>query len=227
MFATLAVFFSACTPVHMFVPPEVTPTYVPVAGRQGWQVGQTITFADVTVDRIERYGSAEGFSFVGLGTTEAQKVCSFDVRRGERMARIGCVSTLATIDFQQRFGGLGVTSTLESKHAYVCERADDGGRGWRLLLMGADAEHSSGVLEIGDTRYEVVDQHKMEVGSVVSFQALGYSFRQSADGKVVGLVETVNDGRVWMDESLDHARFAIPAAAAALLSCSGAEKPEG
>ena len=115
--------------------------------------------------------------------------------------------------------GLSVDPSLGRLPVLQCAlRPEDGGEPWIMTLRRTPSMRFAGTLgpEGGDAAMQVESKHRAEGAIVDSGEPVGYTIVDG--GTVVGAVETINRGRVWIDPSLsERDRMRAAAMAAALL----------
>ena len=115
--------------------------------------------------------------------------------------------------------GLSVDPALGRLPVLQCAlRPEDGGDPWVMTLRRTPSMKFAGTLgrEGGGVTMQIESKHRAEGAIVDSGDPLGYSI--AADGTVVGAVETINRGRVWIDPAMsERDRIRAAAVAAALL----------
>ena len=97
-------------------------------------------------------------------------------------------------------------------------RPEDGGEPWVVTLRRTPTNKFAGTLqsEPGGETIQLESKHRAEGAIVDSADPVGYTMTR--DGTVLGAVETINRGRVWIDPSLAGSdRLRAAGVAAALL----------
>ena len=200
---------------------------LPVAGREGWLVEQMLAFGEYRAGPVSR-GWTKGYDYPFMVRfTGAREKLRFAVRDGAgNEAMVHCAGKLREADlrvFRDYFDvnvhttdSFACTVALENETVdfYVENLNTQQNTGYRPL--GGAARTGSGL--IGMRAAWRLDSGQRWPGT----QPLGVEFLR--DDTVIGAVETVNEGRVWIRPDLgDRDRLLLASLASALLLRSDLE----
>jgi hypothetical protein len=219
---------SGCTVPYMQVDPGLSAQAqaLPVSGRQGWLINQQLSFGSYSSSPVKRtWTTGYNIPFI-VRFSGAKEKLGFSMRDGAgQQAELFCVGKLREIDlpvFNKAF-----EVNLKTTDVFTCAIAlDDQAFEFYSENLNQNPRFSSitGQLKGPGTELSIRPVGLLEGGqSSWSTSALGYEFL--LDSQVIGAVETLNDGRVWIDPALANSQqlMAAGVAAALLLRSSLAE----
>jgi hypothetical protein len=105
-------------------------------------------------------------------------------------------------------GSLAVDPAFGKLPVFAC--AFQGRCAGSLRLNTTAMGQKAGTIDYGDTRWELRSVHRFQGSSIPSGPPLGYEV--TGGGRVVAAVETINQGRVWLDPAVsprDQERLAV------------------
>lgn len=191
-----------------------------VEGRDGWQVRQVITFGEFRTGPVKR-GWTRGYDYpFFIRFTGAREKLSFDTVDGSgRVAEVYCAGKLSEQDLHRVARAVDInlrTKDLFSGTVVIGEEEP-----YDFFVEDLNQNRTSGEV-YGRVRGPGVDLGFRPVWHLATGQKtwdtrpLGIEF---VDGdEVVAAVETVNDGRVWLNGALEpRHRLVIAGVASALL----------
>ena len=215
----------ACTPAQAPVPATLANVArMPVTGRQGWKIGERLSFGPYVADSVRRswtsgadfsYGPSGGpmnarsrrkqsFAFVQRDAGGAPVSASCETRLRQRAVESKVVDVqledASTLDCRLVPGA----DTLLAWTMALAERRDVPLEG--TLVRAAD----------GRAVYRVRGTNRLQGAAFATGQTTGYELLQGE--RTVGMVDVTNDGAVTLAPSLpDGARRVLAASASALL----------
>ncbi|HEV7351239.1 hypothetical protein [Telluribacter sp.] len=211
LFAFFAAAFTACRTAEVAVTNDLKSgaAVYPVKGRQGFQIGQVLQFGDYTTSKVKRgWTFSYSIPFVARFNGAREKLSFQQFGPGGRSAEVAFVSRFRDVDispvreyfslstnYKNYFaGGIELSGSKEGWEFIV--HNVDGGRTLKNNTMGFVRSSSDG------TRIDIVGIRELEGGSpmMTAMNVYGYEFR--LDGKTIGAVSTVNNGKVWMKENI-------------------------
>lgn len=211
--------FAGCRTARMALPATFPPAIAPmdVQGYRGF--GRTLRFGQYEIRNISRgWTTTSSWRIDIYGGAKSSKKSGFETfnTAGGKTVVARCVNNAKWQDLKDKVLGGELTWRLTSGIVYIAalERGDahwemimeQDNRGWML----------DGRLSDGKTVFGVRGTRRLEGTSWDFTEATGYIF--SLDGADVAAVETLNNGRVWIDGTLgDESRDILAAAAVALL----------
>jgi hypothetical protein len=178
---------------------------LPVKGRQGFQIGRELSFGEFTTDKV-RQGWAKGYDipFILRFQGVKEKLSFSQFGKPGQVAEVYCIGKFRSIEMN----GLKdyFTLSLKEKNHFAGTVILNGGRDtWEFLLYNPDGEFlrdaRAGFIRKNGEVIDVNGVRKLE-NTKHNFGGtfLGYEFVQH--GQVIGAVEIVNNGRVWLKNDL-------------------------
>ncbi|MCC2546064.1 hypothetical protein LJY25_06375 [Hymenobacter sp. BT175] len=205
---------------------------LPVSGRQGWQWRPTYRFGDFAATDIRKgwlSTSAQGAPFLmpdWLSRSRARQKFSFALQPPGGAPAWAVRGAYFAHGSSFTPPGTGISIGLGSEEVYTSIIQVPGRRPWQLVVERsqgfAQLNPATGALTNGDTTLQVRPISRLlrldgKVMTLPGYVPLGYEF-VLADGQVIGAVETMGAGRVWLAPALNSSlRPAVAAAATALL----------
>lgn len=192
-----------------------------VRGRQGWQVKQVITFGEFRAGPVKR-GWTKGYNYPFIVRFSAAKEkLSYETEDGSG-ARIQafCVGKLSEQDFHKFYEYFEIN--LRTRDVFSCTLATSNSTTYDFFVEDLNQNRTSGkvsgTVRGGAMRADIRPVWRLESGKETwDTRPLGFEF--VVDDVVVGAVEVVNEGRVWLQKSLgvEHRQVLSSVAAALLL----------
>lgn len=224
----LAATLGACTVPYMQVDPQLNASAqaMPVSGRQGWLVKQQLSFGEFTSSPVKR-GWTFGYNIPFIVRfSGAREKLGFGIQNSAGdQAELFCLGKLREYDLPVLNKAFEVN--LKTTDVFTCgiALAD---QSFEFYSENLHQNPRFGAIT-GQVQGPGVDWSIRPVSSLEGGQsswsttALGYELVQ--DGRVIAAVETLNDGRVWINPALPESQQLIIAgvAAALLLRSSLAE----
>ncbi len=211
LFTSLSVCIFSCRTAELPINENLkndTETYV-AKGRQGSQIGQVISFGDFKTSKIKRgwtfaYSIPFFVKFQG-----AKEKLSFNLSSADgKSADVALVSKFKETEYEPVQDYFAVSLNYKNYFAGAIKLTTGGE--WDFVVHDVDGvSRSLGKNStIGFVRKE---HHKINITGIRSLegssdfitqnQVYGYEFQQ--DGKVIGAVSTINQGKVWLKKDLD------------------------
>lgn len=218
----------ACTMPAMQVDPglAVASAALPVAGRQGWLVRQQLRFGEYHSGPVRR-GWTRGYDypFIVRFTGASEKLEFRTTSTSTRAADAFCIGRLSEQDlalFRRHFA-----INLRTRDLFTCTVVLDGIGSYDFYAADLNQNRSSGevagALHGPGLAVSLRPVWRLQDGSR-SWDTRPPGLEFLREGRVVGAVETVNDGRVWLDPGLPaRERLVLAALASALLLRSDLE----
>jgi hypothetical protein len=219
--ASLMLALSACSTAMQVDPAlQSTADVLPVKGRQGWLINQKLSFGPYKSDRVQRgWTKSYDIPFV-VRFQGAREKLHFELSDGALRSEVFCLGKITTQDLpilNDLFSIPLKNDDVFTAAIYLPGRQEN----WKLLVENPNkriaGQLSSGVLKSDREEIRLEEARHTDAGyKNLGNMVLGYHFVQ--DGRVVGAVELLNNGRVALDRSLPaERRFLLANAAAALL----------
>lgn len=198
------------------LPPELAaaPRW-PVAGRQGWKLLETVTFADYRVQDVRRSLTKGGdLRFLFYAGSKRRQRFEFTLTEDGIPAWRGEAET----NLRRRALRLDFDAELRNKSGFAVRLTplDPSQGAWTLRLQETRERPLEGTLASGGETLAVRGTRRL-AGTILPLdETSGYVLERA--GRPVAAVEVINDGAVWIDPALEPAtRGPVVAAVAALL----------
>jgi hypothetical protein len=196
----------ACQVAQMQVAPELERlAAVPVSGANPRQWNAPLAFGPWRAE-LAYEGMKWDFALPLLGLTAGYSTQPYRVvaSAGGEPIQAECHARAVSLARQ----GLEVDPALGKLPAFACAFRGRGDGSLRLRVTARSQE--AGALAFGDTHWALRSVHQFRGSSIPSGPPLGYEFE--GGGRVVAAVETINQGRVWIDPAVsprDQERLAV------------------
>lgn len=213
---------ASCSTPQMAVDNELqSSTAMSVKGRQGWMLNQHLSFGEFTTGKVKRgWLKSYDIPFI-VRFSGAKEKLSYDLTdSGGNTAEVFCMGKLREQDlplFNQLFevnlnwqdAFSGTISLNEGRQHYDFLVTDLNQNNW--------FRPAEGFIRYRDGLIEIQPVDKLSNGKrALGMEALGFQFVYK--GEVVGAVETLNNGRVWLKDGLaPDLRLILGSVSAALL----------
>lgn len=218
----------ACTTPQMRVDPVLESVAIayPVQGRSGWLLDQRLRFGEFSAGPVSR-GWTKGYDYPFIiRFTGAREKLRFPVSDGTgNEAMVHCIGKLREQDLRifRDYFDVNINTT----DTFTCALEVNDSATYDFYASNLNVQQNLGYKPMqGSLRggAEPVDLrsvwHLSSGQRSLTTEPLGVEFLRG--GEVIGAVETVNEGRVWVRDDLDQeSRLVIGAVAAALLLRSG------
>jgi hypothetical protein len=212
LFSALSVSFTACRTAEIPVREELKNNATPLAvkGRQGFQIGQVLSFGEYHTSKVDRgwtrsysipfvahfSGAREKLSFQQFGPNTSTAHVAFVSRfRETELSPLRDYFSLSVKNRNSFAGGIELSGSGESWE-FVVHQADGWGNTLKNNTRGfirSKADH----LQI-----DIVGIRELEGTSKLMTQMDVYGYEFQLDGKVIGAVSTVNSGKVWIRDNI-------------------------
>lgn len=205
-----------CQAARMPVPePLAGAERMSVSGRQGFRLSPRLRFGVYEAQSIQRSwtrGRDRGATPVATHSERTQTY-RFTLHEGE-VARwfVACRAAVQSLRIDLRV----VDMHPDDKSALYCNLQSTADRltAWELELAERHGRPLAGTLTLGPSRLDVMGTDRV-AGALSMGATTGYEIR--SEGDVVGAVEVINRGAVWLRPDLDPERRSVLAAVATAL----------
>lgn len=185
-------------------------TLYPVKGRQGFQVGQVLSFGEYRTSKVHR-GWTRSYSipFVAQFSGAREKLSFEQFGPRGRSAQVAVVSRFRETELsplrdyfsisvknKNTFaGGIELSGSKESWE-FVVHNVDGWGNSLKNNTLGFVRS------KVDHLQIDIVGIRELEGASkmITMMDVYGYEFR--LDGKAIGAVSTVNNGKVWIRDNI-------------------------
>lgn len=219
---------AACTTPQMRVDPalEASAAAHPVQGRTGWLLNQRLHFGEFSAGPVSR-GWTKGYDYPFIiRFTGAREKLRFPVSDGTgNEAMVHCIGKLREQDLRifRDYFDVNINTT----DTFTCALEVNDSATYDFYASNLNVQQNlgykpmQGSLRGGAELVELRSVWHLSSGQrSLATEPLGVEFLRG--GEVIGAVETVNEGRVWVRDDLDQeSRLVVGAVAAALLLRSG------
>lgn len=221
-FLPILLALASCSTPQMAVDNQLqSSSAMPVKGRQGWMVNQRLSFGEFASSKVKRgWLKSYDIPFI-VRFSGAKEKLAYDLTDGEgNTAEVFAMGKLREQDlllfnkyfdinlkWQDAFSG--TISLNEGRQHYDFLLTDLNQNNW--------FRPAEGFVRYEDSTIEVQPVDKLSNGKrALGMQSLGFQF--VFNGEVVGAVETLNNGRVWLKDGLaPELRLVLGSVSAALL----------
>ncbi len=220
--------FSACSTPRINVDEQLLSDsdLYEVQGRQGWLANQTLSFGEFQSGKVDRsWTKGYDYPFI-VRFTGAKEKLSYTLKGGKDLeADVFCIGKLREQDlrlFHRYFDiNLNAKDIFSGTVVLGEEIAYD------FYVMNLNQNNVSRAVEgriIGEDSFISIEPIKKLEGNkaYLSAQAPGFEFK--LNGQVIGAVEVLNKGRIWIKKDLsEENRLLVASVASALLLRSDLE----
>ena len=185
-------------------------TSYPVKGRQGFKIGQVLSFGDYRTSVVQRgWTKSYAIPFVVQFSGAREKLSFQQYGPGGRMANVALVSRFRETEFaplKEYFslsvknknyfaGGIELNDSKESWE-FIVHNVDGGGNTLKNTTLGYVRS------KVDQLQIDIVGIRELEGTSrlMTMMDVYGYEFK--LDGKTIGAVSTINNGKVWLKNTL-------------------------
>lgn len=208
---------SACRTAHMPLPePLASVDPMPVHGRQGWKISESLRFGPYEVHAIDRSWVRGRDLRLGAAAWERRsQQYAFTLSDGAELQwQVACEAHLRRTTLEER----GLEVALSDRSSLRCTLRDPAAARppWTLALAETHEAPLQGTVAGGRKTLDVVGTARLQGGTFAGSDPTGYEIRTPE--KALAAVEVLNAGTVWMvGGALPSDRAVFAAIAAALL----------
>jgi hypothetical protein len=209
---TLSFFLFSCRTAEVAVNNDLkneTEIYQ-VKGRQGFQVGQTISFGDFKTSKVKR-GWTFGYSvpFIVRFNGAREKISFQQFGPGNSSADVALVSRFKETEYEPLKDYFSISLKYKNYFAGTLKVAGKE-ESWDFIVHNVDGASRSlnknttvGLLRSGKEQITITGIRELEGASsfITQNDVYGYEFRSGET--VIGAVSTINNGKVWFKKGLD------------------------
>jgi hypothetical protein len=214
--AITALIAPGCQAARMPLPEGLaTAERLPVSGRQGLRPGTRLRFGSFEAHPVTRSWTRgrERGAIPTATERERTQTYRFTLREdGAERWFVACRASLRSVRFD--VGPILVNPSDESALYCNLQAAGDERIAWELELEERHGRPLAGTLALAPTRLNIVGTARVESALPMGLTT-GYEIRVGDD--VLGAVEVINGGAIWLRHDLDPGRRQLLAATAAAL----------
>lgn len=201
-----------CRTAQLAVPDELksVATEYNVKGRQGFQIGQALSFGEYTTSKVNRgWTKAYSIPFV-VQFTGAKEKLAFDMfAPNGHSASVAFISRFRAADISL----LDDYFSLNVKNDNVFGGAillNDSRESWEFVVSNVDGWSNSlknntlGFIRSREDQLQIDIKgiRELEGASKMMTMMNVYGYEFQMDGEVIGAVSTINNGKVWIKDNL-------------------------
>lgn len=215
---------SACHPARLAYSPglQTETTALAVKGRNGFQIGQKISFGEYQTGKVRR-GWTSGYEIpFRISFRGAKEKLSYDLKSPEgASAEVSCVSKFKAVEYQLVRDYFSIPIKVDNffvGNIFLHES----GSNWDFIVYNPEGGYllgeASGYAQNGSQRIDFVPIRKLEGQPdwLDPLTVYGYEFRLGDE--TIGAVSLVNKGEVRLAENKDaEIRLVVAAVATGLL----------
>lgn len=215
-FLTLLVLLPACQTARMPVPETLAASErMPVQGRQGWKLNQQIRFGPFETSEVQRsWTRGRDLRVLAYERNNRRQQYSFTLREAAQDRwRVTCAATLLARTIHTPV--VDVEPTNRSALHCSLRSLEGSGEVWELMLHEQRERPLAGTLTRDGATLRVLGTNRLDRALSTS-ATTGYEIQEN--GRVLGAVEVINDGAVWLrGDVAPGSRSLVSATSAALL----------
>lgn len=216
----LVISILSCNPVVMKVNDNLKENSIAleVSGKQGWQINRVLRFGEFKTSKVKGgWKTGSSLHFI-INFEEVEQKYRFDQydTLGNK-TKVYCVGSLEADHFEA-LGGI-FTIPIDVKDVFTAKIVADSNKTiWELILFNpnriAFTDDVKGELKIENVLFEIQPVRELEQGSLGP-KIIGYDFHLNKE--IVGAVQTLDNGMVWLSDKLDSGQRIILASACSAL----------
>lgn len=181
-----------------------------VKGRQGSQIGQVISFGDYKTSKIKR-GWTFGYSvpFIVKFNGAKEKISFQQFGANGNSADVALVSRFRETEFQPLEDYFSISLKYKNYFAGTVKLKETEDS-WDFIVHNVDGASRSlsknstiGFVRSNTQKVDIEGIRELEGSSSILTQNDVYGYEFKLNGKVVGAVSTINNGKVWFKKDLN------------------------
>jgi hypothetical protein len=217
--ALLALF--SCKSPQITLSPDLNAEAMSAKGRNGFTFGQTIEFGAYATSKVRRgWTQSYNIPFVLRFQGAKEKLSFVQYGPNGQLAQVSCVGRFKSIEVPLIGEYFGIP--IEFSH-FFAGNISISTMNWDFVVHNPNGDFlrekpSAGFAQCGSNRIEIRAVRALEGQPHWMKKLTVYGHEFVLGGKTVGAVSTINNGKVWIDASLDApTRTVIAALASGLL----------
>jgi len=181
-----------------------------VKGRQGFQIGQVVSFGDFKTSKVKR-GWTSGYSvpFIVKFQGAKEKLSFTQFGSNASSAEVTLVSRFKETEYQPIKEYFSISLKYKNYFAGSVKLTANQ-ENWDFIVHNVDGASRSlrnnstiGFVRNNHTQIDISGIRELEGSSSFITQNDVYGYEFQLDGKVIGAVSTINNGKVWFKKDLD------------------------
>lgn len=223
-FLFAVVFYTACHTPNIAVSNDLqtNSSVLEAKGRQGLQFNQVIKFGDYTTSKVKRgWTKSREINFVARFQKAEQKLSFTQNTPDSKSAEVLAISQFKNTEIDLLKGFLSYSLEYKNSFAGVIIPNENPDNTWDFIVHNPDAslpkDADCGIIRNQSGNSILIKGIKKIEGSKwAGLDNLGFEFMQN--GKSIGAVSTMNNGRVWIKNDLSaDLKLVISSVATSLL----------
>ncbi|NDK56934.1 hypothetical protein [Pontibacter fetidus] len=193
---------------------------LPVEGRKVFKPNGSFTIGNYTVANVKRgWVNMSGFSIFSYNNVKASQQYQFSLQTGQ--GNNWYVFGASQLQHKSLKDNTGITIEVAPNMEYYASHFTSPESGqWHLLTVDPrhylERKKFEGELSNGTTTFTIAPVYKFEGKSMPMAEIIGYEFREAET--IVGAVQVINNGHVWLKPELTpDSRMVLASAMASLL----------
>ncbi|KAA6430337.1 hypothetical protein FEM33_25350 [Dyadobacter flavalbus] len=179
-------------------------------GRQGFQIGQTLSFGEYKTSKVKRgWTFSYAIPFIVKFQGAKEKLSFQQFGTNNKAADVALVSRFKETEFEPIKDYFSVALKYKNYFAGSIKLNSDE-NSWDFIVHNVDGTSRSiknnqtiGFVRNRQTQIDIIGIRELEGSSALITQGDVYGYEFQMDGKVIGAVSVINNGKVWIRENLD------------------------
>lgn len=202
-----------------------------VKGRQGFQIGQVISFGDFKTSKVKR-GWTFGYSipFIVKFNGAKEKLSFQQFGANGRAADVVLVSRFKETEYAPLNDYFSISLNYKNYFAGSV-KLNEQEHAWDFIVHHVDGTSRSlgknntiGFLQNAATKIDITGVRELEGSSSFITQNDVYGYEFHLNGKIIGSVSVLNNGKVWLKKGLsDDLRLVLASVSSGLMLRSNVE----
>lgn len=209
IFALIALVTISCKSPNLVLSPNLSneTSVYEVKGRQGWQFNQVITYGDYTTSKVKRgWTSTYNVPFIVNFQGAKEKLSFTQYTPQGKSAEVFCVSKFKSSEIRLLNDFFSIP--LEYENNFAGTIAADG-INWDFIIYEPNADTFQDITYgdiLNHNTNEIIEIRgvKKVEGQANFMAAKVWGFEFFMNGKSIGAVSLINNGRVWLKNDLNE-----------------------
>jgi len=216
LFVVFFVFLQACKTPDIRIHPDLKAesTRYTVSGKQGWMINQVVRFGDYSTSRIRRGWTVKyDIPFILRFQGASEKLSYIQYNADSMRAEVSAIGKFRNTELPIINEYFGIP--LNYKHYFAgTVFVPSSGKHYDFILYNPNNNwvvlKTNGYIKGSGLNYDIVGVRKFEGRKSWSIENFGYEFYDGP--KARGAVEIINNGKVWLHDSLSEEHKLVLAA---------------
>ncbi|WP_439558046.1 hypothetical protein [Dyadobacter sp.] len=210
--AAFSLFILSCRTAEVAVNNQLktdTETYQ-VKGRQGFQIGQVLSFGDYKTSKVKRgWTFSYSLPFIVKFNGAREKISFQQIGLNGTTADVALVSRFNETEYAPLEDYFSISLKYKNYFAGTV-KVPESSDSWDFLVHNVDGTSRSlsknttaGFVRSNRVKIEIEGIRELEGSTSFLTQNDVYGYQFTLDGKIVAAVSTINNGKVWFKKELD------------------------